>query len=653
MAEQPSYVIIGNGIAGATAADILREEDGAAHVTVIADDPFPTYYRPALKDYLAGKVREDKLWARPINFYSGHHIRFLTERVVGIHPEQHMLRLRNGQTIGYSRLLLAHGARATRLTCPGVHLLGVSTLRTVADYQQVISRLNTVRRVVVAGSGTLALETIETLRHRGLHVTHLIRGHSLWSDVLDATASDLVLQQERRDGVDVRLDQEIGEIIGSNGQVTGVVTKTGEQIACEMVLIGIGIDPAIDFVKGAGIACGRGIKVNGIMQTSAPDIYAAGDVIETTDPMSGRTRVIGQWFPSIQQARAAAYSMLDLLDTKTPLRFGNFYNATFLYGLDFASVGLSVIPRGGRGYQEIAADPQPRTYQKVILKDGVPIGVMTLGNRQCALAFKRAIDHGVNIQPVAARLFAPDFDLNSWLDKQGVPSPIFSVNRQGAVAVKQAARSAGGEQSGLRSLQTLSEAVLAPVTPSNATSSFKETYLSQTKVTTIGRLSGSTLQINHNSISRRHAEISFANGQYVLLDQGSANGTFVNDRRIEANGTYLLKPNDALRFGTVAGLSFVFRVRQADPASSILLRQQPVRVRQDSDGNATIAGNEPSVISDGANKTIRVKPDTVSSALTGQPILNADGTLSLPGASSVIPAEKVANIKKAPALATR
>lgn len=111
MAERPSYVIIGNGIAGATAADILCEEDITALVTVIADDPFPTYYRPALKDYLGGKVREDKLWVRPINFYSNRHVRFLADRVVGIHPGQHMVQLRSGQTLSYSRLLLAHGAR--------------------------------------------------------------------------------------------------------------------------------------------------------------------------------------------------------------------------------------------------------------------------------------------------------------------------------------------------------------------------------------------------------------------------------------------------------------------------------------------------------------------------------------------------------------
>src|SRR5437660_2878201 len=231
------YLIIGNGIAGVTAAEILRNEDSAADITVIADDPFPVYYRPALKDYLAGRVREDKLWARPNSCYQDHNIRFLSERVTGIQAGQHMVQLKNGRQIGYNKLLLASGARASTLKCPGIDLAGVTTLRTVADYQAVQSHLTTARHIVVSGSGTLALETIETLRHRGYPVTHLLRRRTLWAEVLDATASDLVLQQERRDGVDVRVEEEIAGVIGKNGQVAGVVTTSGARISCDMVII--------------------------------------------------------------------------------------------------------------------------------------------------------------------------------------------------------------------------------------------------------------------------------------------------------------------------------------------------------------------------------------------------------------------------------
>jgi NAD(P)H-nitrite reductase large subunit len=424
-----TYVIVGNGIAGITAAETLRAENARADITILSDDPYPVYYRPALKDYLAGRVHEDKLWARPTSFYQEHAIRFLCDRVVGIQVEPHILELQSGQRLAYQRLLLAQGARASRLSCPGVHLQGVLTLRTVADYQRVETCLRQVQRVVVVGSGTLALETIETLRHRGYPVVHLLRKQVLWSEVLDGTASDLVLQQEQRDGVEVRLGEEVAEITGQDGWVDGVVTTAGKRLPCELLIVAIGIDPLVDFVIRSGIPCQRGIAVDTSMRTVAPDIYAAGDVLETIEPQTGRARVIGQWYPAIQQARIAAYAMLGMLSGTHPFLRSTFYNASFLYGLDFAAVGVTTLQQRNQGYQEWVADPRPRTYQKVILKDGLPIGMLALGNRRGVLAYKRALDHHVNLAPVLDRLFAPDFQLDAWLDRQGVPAPLLSVTR--------------------------------------------------------------------------------------------------------------------------------------------------------------------------------------------------------------------------------
>ena len=626
MANELSYVIIGNGIAGVTAAEILRVEDSAAHITVIADDPFPVYYRPALKDYLAGRVREDKLWARPASFYQDQSIRFLPERVVGIQAGQHSVQLQSGRQVEYHRLLIANGARPSTLKCPGLDLAGVSTLRTVADYQAVQGRLSGVRRVVVTGSGTLALETIETLRHRGYQVVHLLRRRTLWSEVLDATASDLVLQQEKRDGVDVRLEEEIAEISGKNGQATGVLTTGGARIPCDMVIIAIGVDPIIDFVKSSGIPCGRGVQVDGAMRTGAPDIYAAGDVLETTDAMTGRTRVLGQWYPAIQQARAAAYSMLDLLDTKRPFRSSLFYNATFLYGLDFASVGQINIPQNGQGYQAIVADPQPRIYRRVLLKDGVPVGMIALGDRKGVLVFKRAIDHRVNLSSVASRLFAADFKLDEWLDKQGVPPPVLSVSREGAVAVS-GVTLAGAQPVTIAGATVISppptpEAFLVPAARNEAGLRLEEMRLSQTRVMTVGRQSGIYLLIDHGTVSRRHAEISYANGQYVLRDLGSSNGTFINDMRLEPGSVHILKQDDRVLFGKVA---YTFQFRG-------LARQVKTTLHQAMTGfyDPTAASPSP-------------QP-------SGQPILSADGSLMLPGTSSSIPASLVATFKESPVL---
>ncbi len=622
------YVIIGNGIAGMTAAEILRGESAAADITVIADDPFPVYYRPALKDYLAGRVREEKLWARPNSFYQDHRIRFLAERATGIQAGQHLVQLGNGQQIGYSRLLLASGARASRLACPGVNLAGVTTLRTVADYQAVLARLGSARRVVVSGSGTLALETIETLRHRGYAVTHLLRKRTLWSEVLDQTASDLVLQQERRDGVDVRIEEEIAEITGKNGQVTGIVTTAGTRIACEMVIVAIGVEPIIDFIQASGIPCGRGVKVDQAMRTSAPDVFAAGDVLQTTDSATGRVRIIGQWYPAVQQARAAAYSMLDRLDGSRVSVAQNFYNATFLYGLDFASVGLTQAPRDGGQFQEIVADPQPRTYRKVVLKQGVPVGVLALGNRKGALAFKRAIDYGVNLAPVASRLFDADFKLNDWLDQQGVPPPLLSIGKDGLlagerIADKQPAKTIAASVAPA----PRKEAILIPASGGIVESG--ATRLSQAEVTSVGRQMGVTLLIDHASVSRRHAEISYSHGRFLLRDLGSSNGTFINGVRLLKDSPHTLEVGQRVRFGKV---EFTFQERAIE---------QPAEPSQPA-GTAYLRE-----LATGFFDPAAVGPVAAASY---QPVLNADGSLMLPGAQRAIPAATVATFKETPVL---
>jgi NADPH-dependent 2,4-dienoyl-CoA reductase/sulfur reductase-like enzyme len=634
MVERFSYVVLGNGIAGVTAAETLRAEDALADIAVIADNPLPVYNRPALKDFLAGRASEDTLWMRPKSFYQDHQIRFYMERVVGVQVGQHCIQLHSGRQVGYHRLLLATGARARRLSCPGANLVGVTTLRTVADYQRVLNYLGYVRRVVVTGSGPLALETVEILHHRGYQVTHLLRHHTLWSGVLDKTASDLVLMQERHDGVDVHLEEEIAEIVGRNGQVSGVVTTRGEHIPCEMVIVAIGSEPVLDYINESGIAYGRGVKVDGLMRTNAPDIYAAGDVAEITNAITGHTRIIGQWYPAIQQGRAAAYSMLDMLDTSHlphPVTgSGAYVNAIttmFLYGFDFATVGHTTMPKEGKGYQEIIVGPKPYVYRKALLKDGVAVGMFSLGERKDALAFKRAIDHGVNLVPIASHLFANDFKLTDWLDQQKVPTPILAVSK-----VRRAARAKpstpppapppitsdtkrqflqtwpGLDQfneqerrntpatsasvnpytlpiiSAPRPAETNStKTFLIPVFPTNMVGGertgketvpehiaplWAETPLSPTRILTIGREPDAALFINHYAVSRRHAEITYANGHFLLRDLGSKNGTFLNDKRLEPHSVHILNPHDQVRFGTV--MVYTLQVRPVNRTEEAL-----------------------------------------------------------------------------------
>ncbi len=673
MAERRSFVIIGSGIAGITAAETLRAEDASAAITLIADNPLPVYTRPALKDYLAGRADEATLYARRKSFYAERAIHFVLDRAVEIAVESHSVNLRSGRQVSYDCLLLATGAKARRLTCPGAELAGVVALRTLADYQAALQLLPAARRAVVVGSGPVALETVEALTLRGLQVTHLLRGQRLWSSVLDATASELLLQQERRGNVDVRTGDEVAEIAGSQGRVVGIITKSGARIPCDLLVAAIGSEPVVDYISVSGIACGRGARIDHTMRTGAPDVFAAGDVAEVTDTITGQSRITGQWYPAIQQGRAAAYSMLGLPGTRQLLHasahssaFLHAITSTRLFGLDIAAIGASALDSNAPGCQAVLSDPAICGYARALLKNGVPIGALSFDGRVDMLSFKRAVDHAVDLSPVAAHLFAREFKLATWLDAQKVPTPVLAVRkaRPGehsqlsqlstlapergtrnqfmlpassqedesvepiesmdtlrlrpatnpytlpVVAVNRLKEQTAGivrlsETTGKHTQQAGSPredgvvAFLVPVLPLEtaravhrampgsaleqlaghfpadgkastapgaavtltAAPEWSHTRLIQGEVVTIGRESTSTLGLNHNTVSRRHAEITCVDGRYYLRDLDSRNGTFVNNARLEPRRAYPLQPRDQLRIGTF--ITYVFDVRSS------------------------------------------------------------------------------------------
>ncbi|HZR43256.1 MAG TPA: FAD-dependent oxidoreductase, partial [Ktedonobacteraceae bacterium] len=526
-------------------------------------------------------------------------------RVTTINPIRHSIQLQNGQQIGYKKILLATGGRPNRLNCPGLQLAGVTTLRSVADYKEVLRQLESASHVVVYGSGTLALESAEVLNQRGYQVTHLMRSPVLWSEVLDTTASDLVLQEAKRSGIEVRTEEEISEIIGKDGHVTHVLTSTGSRIRCDLLLIAIGIEPNIGFIRASGILCGRGVKVDHEQRTNVSDIYAAGDVTETMDPRTGKIRVIGQWYPAVQQARIAAYSMLDRLDQNQPCNSTTFYNASFLHGLEFAAIGQTTRLPHANYAQEIIAEPRPRSYRKVLLKDGIAIGALFLGERKHALAFKRAIDARVNLSPVVKRLFADDFDLDAWLDQQDAPeAEVFLDTDIVEAHTRQLATTTGREPQFGTAL-----GYLVPIPHPKVIVSVTEMQLSQQgQWQLIGRRADAAIHVEHSSVSRRHAEILYEEGVYQLRDCGSANGTFINNVVLVPNALRILRHNDLLRFGDV---QFRFLLRPQ------LLNQGKQDGQQTSSTTSLLHLNSSQLH---ANAT-RIIPESVLASLPGSPTL--------------------------------
>jgi len=550
----PLYLIIGNGIAGITAAEVLHREDPTASIAILSEDIRPTYYRPALKDYLRGTLSEEKLFMHSDAFYQERQIELQQGCVVRIKPAQHRVVLDNGSEIGYQKLLLACGAHPTRLTCAGNELEGVATLYSIDDYQSILRRLEKVRHAVVYGSDPLAIDTVEALRKRKITVTHILPSSLLWPDMLDATASDLILQRERRDGVNVRLEEDIVEIKGRRGRVTGVELARSTPISCELVIVANGFEANCEWIRQSGIACGKGVRVNARMQTGAPDIYAAGDVVEIIDASTGRARILAQWYPALQQARVAALSMLGRSDVALS---NTYYYASFLYGVEFAAIGVTRLART-QGVQEVLAEPKAGEYRKLLLQQGLPLGVLAIGNRKGIMDIKRAMDHRVDLSPVQDQIFSADFRLGDWLDQQGVP-PLFAPAR------KREEKRKHGQTASLmpvpeRDTRSASSPLTAWLVAQGEVADIVDTeklYLSQKEAFVVGREPDVTLMIDRGTISRFHAEIRFANGVYLLKDLESTNGTFVNGQRLPVGAAYILKDRDVLSFGS--NTRFVFR----------------------------------------------------------------------------------------------
>jgi NADPH-dependent 2,4-dienoyl-CoA reductase/sulfur reductase-like enzyme len=304
-----SYIIIGTGIAGFSAAQTLRSLDPAADIKLIGDDPHGFYSRPGLAYYLSGEIPEKQLF--PFNKHGKLtlDVQHIQTRVTRIDPKAHLIETDTAGTIGYDRLLLATGARSVPFDVPGSDLKGVVTLDDLEDTRHILSLLRHTRTAVVVGGGVLAIELVEGMLEQGKKVHYLLRGDWFWSNIFVEGESRMIERNLTEESVSLHHRTEITEILGKRGKVIGVRTNAGKVIRCDMVGIGIGVRPQISLAQQAGLKTDRGILVDEYLQTSHPDIFAAGDVAQIYDPQSGRSLSDNLWYPGRKAGRTAAFNM--------------------------------------------------------------------------------------------------------------------------------------------------------------------------------------------------------------------------------------------------------------------------------------------------------------------------------------------------------
>jgi 3-phenylpropionate/trans-cinnamate dioxygenase ferredoxin reductase subunit len=288
--------IVGGGLTAGRVVQSYRQAGGDDPITLLSADSWPPYHRPPLsKGFLRGEAEAADALVEPAEWYGEHDVDLRLETVVeGVDLEARELRLEGGGTVSWTRLVIASGSRPRRLQVPGADLPGVHVYRTIADAQAVRDEAERARRALVIGGGFIGMETTASLRRRGLEVTQVDLAPRLFAALGVPEVSASLEQLYREQGVEVVLEDAVEEFRG-DGALTGAISKGGREIEADLAIVGIGIVPWTDYLEGSGIALDDGVVVNERFETSAPGVYAAGDVVRFHDPIFGHARRIEHW----------------------------------------------------------------------------------------------------------------------------------------------------------------------------------------------------------------------------------------------------------------------------------------------------------------------------------------------------------------------
>jgi 3-phenylpropionate/trans-cinnamate dioxygenase ferredoxin reductase subunit len=309
--SKQTFIIVGASLAGAKAAEELRERGFDGRVILIGNEPERPYERPPLtKDYLRGESERGKAYVHEADFYARHEIELLTDTTAtAIDPGTSRITLHDGRELSYDRLLLATGAEPRRVPVPGADLDGVHYLRTLADCDALRERLDRGGRAVVVGAGWIGSEFAASARQRGLDVTVIDPLRLPNERVFGAEIGAFYRDVHARHGVDLVLGEGVASFEG-DGAVARVRTDGGRAIDCDFAVVGIGVVPRVELARAAGLEVDNGIVVDQRLQTSAAGVFAAGDVANAWHPFYGRRIRVEHWANALNQGPAAARAML-------------------------------------------------------------------------------------------------------------------------------------------------------------------------------------------------------------------------------------------------------------------------------------------------------------------------------------------------------
>ena len=394
------YVIIGNSVAGIAAAQEIRGRHREGHITIVSDEQSLGYSRAMLPLYIAGKRTKRDLVFASRDFYASRQIRLLRGVTAeSIDAGGQRVHLSQGKSLSYDRLLVATGSSSRTLDVPGKDLSGIFPLRKLADAVALKQGLPSCRGpVMIVGGGLVGVKSLEALAGKRKEIHLVISSDRILSQMLDRTASDFFLSAFEKHGIHVHLHTDVTAFLGRQ-RLEGVSLSDGTRLPCDLAIIGKGVNPNIRCLKDSGAAMNQGVRVDAHMATTAPSIFAAGDVAEPMDVLQRKHMPSTIWPSAAEGGRIAGLNMVGVPATFSgALRM----NSVEILGVRVISVGVW---EGGE--QQTLLDRQRPLYRKLVHAEGHLDGFLLLGDVRCAGVLTSLVK---NRSQVSADVLAKDLD---------------------------------------------------------------------------------------------------------------------------------------------------------------------------------------------------------------------------------------------------
>lgn len=391
MSETRRYVVIGNGIAGTTAAETLRKNDPNCHISLFAEEPYPLYNRVALPPALKLEKPMPKVFLKTVEFHAERNICFYPgTRVTAVDVLGKTVTTETGTEVPYDSLLVATGGTPNPLPAPGAEANGVCYFQTYDDTADLLDRIARARSAIAIGGSYIAYELAEAFSVRGLDVTWLIRGPYVMHRLLDEAGGEVVDTIGRRQGVDLVYRDSADHVESENGAVRAVVTTGGRRIEADFVGCGLGLHLNHDFLPKPAIQTAYGVVTNQFLETTASGVYAAGDLAEFYDVELGLHHTMGTWASATLHGRVAAQNMAGArqavqdLPNYTSTLFDSrmtVFGATSDIQPDLEAVSTTVAP----------SDGQDLAYRRLFFREGRLVGAVLIGDMHARIDLIRTI----------------------------------------------------------------------------------------------------------------------------------------------------------------------------------------------------------------------------------------------------------------------